>query len=188
MLSHALQDDHSSCTGSEGNCSIFWELRDGDVHGIEQDAMDLEREAVGTTEVSWIWSGLGINPTDQATIDKSLVSALRITWCKARAQAYCWQEEGILLQEEMCCTLETLEFEAQQWAVCAGVGSSIGELTECSQEMLEVAQGCEAYGARQAAIQRKIQAHCKTTWADVLAKLRTGVGASALEDDKWAFA
>ncbi|KAF9020992.1 hypothetical protein BDP27DRAFT_1201013, partial [Rhodocollybia butyracea] len=40
---------------------------------------------------------------------------LRKSWVKSRAKAHCWQEEGLLIQEEMRRTIAFLEFEAQEW-------------------------------------------------------------------------
>lgn len=53
-----------------GSENLFKELRDQDVCGIGCDTMDAERE--GTAALSWIWKGEGINPDDQATINKCM--------------------------------------------------------------------------------------------------------------------
>ncbi|KIK58843.1 hypothetical protein GYMLUDRAFT_245916 [Collybiopsis luxurians FD-317 M1] len=96
----------------------------------------------------------------------SSISGLRIAWCKARATAHCWQEEGVLVQEEMHQTLEFVDYEAVKWDHLA----ESGKVVSGGNDWEEFAQG------------RK---HYETVWTDIQVELKTGVGAIALEDDVW---
>ncbi|KAJ3503382.1 hypothetical protein NLJ89_g8461 [Agrocybe chaxingu] len=51
----------------------------------------------GRKKLSWIWKVHGTG----ADADECTQFALRIEWCKARARAHRWQEECVLLAEEM---------------------------------------------------------------------------------------
>ncbi|KAF5379975.1 hypothetical protein D9757_010248 [Collybiopsis confluens] len=154
--------------------------RDNDVRRINPEVMDIEFEVNGENGISWIWQGAGISPTDQTNINE----CLRIAWCKARARARRWQEEGILLQEEMRRVLETLEFEAQVWDSHAKLGAQLRLKGEV-EDSLEISQGRVAFAARQAQIRRRIRLHCGKMWQATLLKLCTGPGACTLTDSHW---
>ncbi|KAF8993262.1 hypothetical protein BDZ89DRAFT_973013, partial [Hymenopellis radicata] len=64
----------------------------------------------GRRTLSWIWMA-NVNLSGSA----GLQDALRIEWCKSRARALRWQEECLLLREEMRRFLATLSAEATLW-------------------------------------------------------------------------
>ncbi|KIK58470.1 hypothetical protein GYMLUDRAFT_246160 [Collybiopsis luxurians FD-317 M1] len=169
--------------------AIFKVLRDRDVCGIEKDAMDAELE--GDVSLSWIWVNDMINPNDQETISE----CFHIAWCKSRARAHCWQEEGLLIQEEMRHTLETFESVTRDWEHKAWRGACV-QKSEGQQPMQvgyladneEFAQGRVAYAHKQAVIRQKIHDFCAAKWTPALEKLTSGLGAISLMEDKWIFA
>ncbi|KAF9065627.1 hypothetical protein BDP27DRAFT_1366228 [Rhodocollybia butyracea] len=59
--------------------------------------------------------GFGLNAGVKATNENSIAESLRIGWCKARAKAHRWQEEGLLIQEEMRRVVEFLSHETVKW-------------------------------------------------------------------------
>ncbi|THU98424.1 hypothetical protein K435DRAFT_818886 [Dendrothele bispora CBS 962.96] len=85
----------------------------------------------GTREVSWIWKegGTGEAIDDEALEESkcnhmkesigilltSSTAVIRVEWCKAFARAKRWQEEVVLVKEEMRRCLVTLEYNALQW-------------------------------------------------------------------------
>ncbi|KAF9458780.1 hypothetical protein BDZ94DRAFT_1312961 [Collybia nuda] len=94
--------------------------------------------------------------------------ALRIEWCKAHARAHCWQEECLLLQEEMRRVKEFLSWEEWKWI----------ERTAKVEPRYDLflAEGQKAYAFRQAAICVQLHAHCEVAWKGIPDKIGTGPG------------
>ncbi|PBK88769.1 hypothetical protein ARMGADRAFT_1033757 [Armillaria gallica] len=63
----------------------------------------------GHKEVSWIWMQEGALGDGE---DEALNQVVKLEWLKSRACSMWWQEEGILVEEEMRHTLLSLEWEA----------------------------------------------------------------------------
>ncbi|TFK59602.1 hypothetical protein BDN72DRAFT_780498, partial [Pluteus cervinus] len=117
----------------------------------------------GRRTVSWIWGALGdgnlvINFTH-------FTSDLRVEWCKSRARARRWQEDVILLKEEMRRVLMFLETEASLWSLRAVFRD--GTTGEIEQE------GLEAYAYQQAHQRLALKSHFEQLWAGVDDLLRT---------------
>ncbi|THU93123.1 hypothetical protein K435DRAFT_861819 [Dendrothele bispora CBS 962.96] len=66
----------------------------------------------GQRESSWIWMEGG---TGQRLDDETLEEIIWVEWCKSYARAQKWNEEVILVKEEMRRCLVTLEYLAKQW-------------------------------------------------------------------------
>ncbi|TFK60025.1 hypothetical protein BDN72DRAFT_779929, partial [Pluteus cervinus] len=81
---------------------------------------------------------------------------LRIEWCKSRARANRWQEEILLLQEEMKRVLRFFESQAQSWKLRAKFQPKNGGN-----------DGRYAYACQQAALQEALKAHFQELWKDV---------------------
>jgi hypothetical protein len=100
------------------------------------------------------------------------LAALWIKWCKARARAHCWQEECILLEEEMDRVIQYFSWCAKWWK----------DIVECFVSMLvpegtDEAVFCEGkhtYALRQAAIQGALQVHCTDAWDRLWDRLKKG--------------
>lgn len=89
-------------------------------------------------------------------------SALRIEWCKSRARAQRWQEECILLKEEMQRIIRFHIWEAETWTARAREATSPG--------------AC-AYAWRQNAARLHLASTCTHTWRNLAAYLEMGEGA-----------
>ncbi|KDQ23111.1 hypothetical protein PLEOSDRAFT_1017784, partial [Pleurotus ostreatus PC15] len=89
---------------------ILQPLADSDVRGLRdgQDAASSE----GRRTLSWIWAA---ERTNDAELNEGMNEALRIEWCKTRARAQRWQEECVLLGEEMRRVLEFHRWQAKEW-------------------------------------------------------------------------
>ncbi|KAJ8703478.1 hypothetical protein PTI98_002100 [Pleurotus ostreatus] len=131
-------------------------LLDTDIRSLREgeDASSSE----GRRQLSWIWS---TQRTSDAEITEGMNEALRIEWCKARARAQRWQEECILLQEEMRRVIAFHEYYGDLWKTRA--------------EMV-TAKGTQAYAWRQRQTRLTLIAHCKRTWTGVEAFVRAGEG------------
>ncbi|KAJ6459377.1 hypothetical protein C8R47DRAFT_1081340 [Mycena vitilis] len=68
----------------------------------------------GRRSLSWIWYSGPVTQTD-VTADGTLHEDIRVEWAKARARADRWQEELILLEEEMRRVLEFCSWKARWW-------------------------------------------------------------------------
>jgi hypothetical protein len=98
--------------------------------------------------------------------------ALRIEWCKARARAHRWQEECILLAEEMRRTLAFWEWEGKQWTE-RGL-----RYPDCADPE---SRGRAAYAAKQLDIRRRLAASAMERWEGLADKLTYMDGQDASE-------
>ncbi|KAJ7863421.1 hypothetical protein B0H13DRAFT_2354190 [Mycena leptocephala] len=110
-------------------------LEEGDVRGINERAVGEEEEAErerlrqmgeieeggiaaagvvaageGTHTMSWIWYETKIDGSEE-----DLVEALRVEWCKAYARLRRWNEDVVIVDEEMKRTIEFGEWMALEW-------------------------------------------------------------------------
>lgn len=160
-----------------------WELKlqqlnDKDVHGLREgeDASASE----GRRTLSWIWMTQRTNDTEMTETmsegkyyifycyifyNTKREIAIRIEWCKARARAHRWQEECILLQEEMRRVKEFHRWQVGIWKVQAETAET---------------DGGRAYAWRQKSTREKLIAQCVEAWKDVPAYLAMGQGAVAM--------
>lgn len=140
--------------------SILRPLLDIDIRGL-REGEDTSSSSEGRRQLSWIWAS---QRTNTAELTVGMNEALRIEWCKARAQAQRWQEECILLWEEM---RRVVEFHKWQ----AGVWKTRADEAGC--------RGVRAYALRQQHTRLFLMAKCVTSWADVGQSLDTGEGKAA---------
>jgi hypothetical protein len=88
-----------------------------------------------------------------------MLSVLRIEWCKARARAHRWQEECLLLKEEMRRVIQFFDSEVLRW-------NRLAE-QHIDENMPELQEGRQAYGYRQASMWVAMREHCQKTWCAV---------------------
>lgn len=131
-------------------------LLDTDIRGLREgeDASSSE----GCRQLSWIWSS---QRTSNEELTQGMNEALRIEWCKARARAQRWQEECILLWEEMRRVIDFHQWQAGIWEMRAN------EVTS---------PGARAYAWRQRHTRLMLVARAKTHWSDVEQQLQSGEG------------
>jgi hypothetical protein len=94
--------------------------------------------------------------------------ALRIEWCKARARAHRWQEECLLLREEMRRVLAFFGWQAEDWDRIAQDHAD-KSLTGSDNDSIQF--GKVAYASLQATIRRKMKIHCENKWNGFSLKL-----------------
>ncbi|KAK0443017.1 uncharacterized protein EV420DRAFT_1649434 [Desarmillaria tabescens] len=127
--------------------SGLFPLRDEDIRGLDSyDDMTSE----GHRSLSWIWK------TNLQSREEGLQEALRIEWCKSRAQAQHWQEECELLTEEIRCIKVTFQFYNNVWNDRARKVSL---------------PGARAYALKQAALWQELGENASKQWSDTLASL-----------------
>lgn|ERR1700733_3892841 len=91
--------------------------------------------------------------------------ALRLEWCKARARAHRWQEECLLLEEEMRRVQESFMWEINMWKGRADDAQSCVD-TDRDEN------GRAAYALRQADVRESMLAHCREVWVEAYELLR----------------
>ncbi|KAK7459501.1 hypothetical protein VKT23_009484 [Stygiomarasmius scandens] len=168
--------------GKVGWEGIYQKLDKGDIRGLNEGYFDDENTE--QADMSWIWCVQGINNGSE----KEMHDTLRIAWCKSRARAHRYQEESILLQEEMCCIQEAFKYEANLWAVRAGVtqvtdkSNNVKRFADESAEMLE---GRRAYAFYQVYVRLSMMKVCSITWQEIPRKFYEGLGAIRLDDAEY---
>lgn len=133
----------SELLGKDGQWeSTIQPLLDNDIRGLREgeDASSSE----GRRQLSWIWSS---QRTSDEELTQGMNEALRIEWCKARARAQRWQEECILLWEEMRRVVDFHQWQAGIWETRANEAAS---------------RGACAYFWRQRDARLMLVARCKT--------------------------
>ncbi|KAJ8494859.1 hypothetical protein ONZ45_g13096 [Pleurotus djamor] len=121
------------------------------VGGTEEDEEDNEplRAIVakeGYRLVSWIW---------QDAVGSCVDDVLRTEWAKAWARARRWNEEVLLLKEEMRRTIITLRHQAAAWK---------GRVSCSHQPRFDYTSGLKAYAFRQASLRHDLASKFETMW------------------------
>ncbi|KIM91411.1 hypothetical protein PILCRDRAFT_607 [Piloderma croceum F 1598] len=131
-------------------------------NGVILEADDINAERVlatvasvgeGHCRPSWIWYTGNVYEDMNDPLTRA---ALRVEWAKAKARVDWWQEEVILLDEEMRQVLEYCKWKEDWWikqVPCRGDVSA--RLTE----------GLHAYAEEQADLERRIHSSWTTKWA-----------------------
>jgi hypothetical protein len=107
--------------------------------------------------------------------------ALRVEWCKTRARAHRWQEECLLLAEEIRRVLAYFNWRMEWWKEnAANAGIIFDNIKDINpgpiRDMLERANshiiaGKRAYALRQADIQLRMHNTCQSKWEGLHAQL-----------------
>ncbi|KAF9455819.1 hypothetical protein BDZ94DRAFT_1315796 [Collybia nuda] len=150
--------------GKVGWDSEIQVLQDQDVRGL---AARESGSSEGRVAMSWIWrTGEGSGDFDPA--GPRMQEALRIEWCRSRARAHRWQEECLLLQEEMRRVKDFFSWEEKKWVERA---EQVGPTLEPV-----LAEGLHAYAHRQAVIRDRLRTHCELVWKDIPVAMAKGPG------------
>ncbi|EAU92238.2 hypothetical protein CC1G_10124 [Coprinopsis cinerea okayama7 len=106
-LVRACLSNLSSVTGERDWEGTLRVLSDGDVRGL---TLDDDEGGEGSKKLTWIWRVGSVESGSQAGS-----SDLRLEWCKTRARAHRWQEECLLLAEEIRRVEATFRWEGKRW-------------------------------------------------------------------------
>ncbi|KIM75537.1 hypothetical protein PILCRDRAFT_78724, partial [Piloderma croceum F 1598] len=104
---------------------------------------------------SWIWFSTSNSDNMQ---DPTMRAALRVEWAKCQARADRWNEEVVLLNEEMRRVIEYCGWKASWWKQQA---SQRGDVSP------ELAEGLLAFAEEQAAMEDSIAIRFASQWAPV---------------------
>ncbi|KAF6755232.1 hypothetical protein DFP72DRAFT_1067940 [Ephemerocybe angulata] len=157
----------------------FQPLNPDDIQMLTRDEEDnkseKEKRSEGHRKLTWIWMVQGVMPDDEKS--EVVQTALHSEWCKSRARAHRWQEECLLLAEEMRRVRLFFQWEIKQWedrASRVAHGDFIPkELTNVlpqlmyevrRQDVIYIDAGRSAYAARQIAIRERMLGHMTAEW------------------------
>ncbi|RXW12428.1 hypothetical protein EST38_g13424 [Candolleomyces aberdarensis] len=135
-------------------------LKPDDIRGPGKDPEDISN---GRYIMSWIWlvpraRSEGPDELKGEDLDESL----RVEWVKSRARVQRWEEEFLLVQEEMRRSVVYLRWKADWWKGRAALPAFKAD---------DIAHGISAYAAKQAALCRQLAARFSQVWEPVLEKL-----------------
>ncbi|KAF8236751.1 hypothetical protein L208DRAFT_1250948 [Tricholoma matsutake] len=134
-------------------------LLEDDVHIMT--AAQAEGVSEGRYMMSWIWRTTGVG--DSST---GMQEALCLEWCKACARAHRWQEECLLLEEEMRWVQESFLWEIDVWKRRAD------DVWSCSDGNQD---GQALYALCWADIGKSMLTHCRDLWEDAYRLLHNDV-------------
>jgi hypothetical protein len=131
------------------------ELKDQDIRGPGKDADDTTTSN-SRYETSWIWLVSGTVNSD----DEEFSDSMRVEWAKSRARMMRWEEELLIVQEEMRRVLVYLRWRAKWWRERSILRS------HADSSMIS---GISGYAHKQAAICSQMAVRCASYW---LARLK----------------
>ncbi|KAJ6448052.1 hypothetical protein C8R47DRAFT_1085105 [Mycena vitilis] len=129
------------------------------------------RHVPGTSKkiLSWIWTASGALDDDE----KHLHESLRVEWSRAKARKRRWEEEVLILREEMRRVLRYLEWQAGWWMVRVSVRKGEAEALRA---------GLSAYAQRQAHIHAELYEFFRTEWSLSVGEAAKGIVSGPVED------
>ena len=104
---------------------VFLPLEKSDIVGLT--SLDETNQSEGRKKLMWIWKVQGMDISDDKKIHSGLfissgiadntkaILALELEWCRAHARGHRWQEECLLLNEEMHRVLTFFKWQAADW-------------------------------------------------------------------------
>jgi len=100
---------------------------------------------------------------------------MRIEWSRARARAHRWQEEALLLEEEMRRVLAFFTWKAQKWIdLAVSVQEEVLEAQESTfstEVQRQIHSGKIAHAKQQASLYKAMGEYCRTRWKGLSDKL-----------------
>ena len=130
------------------------ELRPEDIRGPGKEADESNSRFV----MSWIWMTRKSDNSSVGT-EAEFNEAMRVEWTKARARMMRWQEEYLILQEEMRRVIAWFEWKGTWWEEQTTRRTNVGP---------EILNGISAYAYKQADLVYRVARRCAEEWQLVL--------------------
>ncbi|KAJ3550384.1 hypothetical protein NMY22_g526 [Coprinellus aureogranulatus] len=156
---------------------VYLVLKDSDLVPLSAESVTAPSKGqTKHTGASWIWKHPGANNDNLTAYEEesehpssgplssltSHRSARKIEWAKSRARSHRYQEEILIVKEEMMRTLRFLLWKEGQWALRAGALAGAGQVLTP-----EHSEGVRAYAARQGSMCRAFYDSFRTKWSKV---------------------
>ena len=133
------------------------DLRDKDIRGPGKEDSG---PGNGRYEPSWIWLVIRVSSApDMGDSEQVLDDSLQVEWAKAQARKQRWEEEVLLVQEEMRRVVMYHEWKAGWWHSQAARRSDVDA---------SVVHGVMAYAEKQAYFCECLARSCVASWLPVL--------------------
>ncbi|KAF9544440.1 hypothetical protein CPC08DRAFT_730279 [Agrocybe pediades] len=129
------------------------ELRDQDIRGPAKDPED----SISRYEPSWIWLTSDVSEDEAGSGVYS--ESMRVEWVKSRARTKRWQEEVLLIEEEMRRVLTYHRWKADWWTKRASLRVHQDEA---------ITRGIRGYAHKQAATHMRMREHAACYWLNRL--------------------
>ncbi|KAH8106480.1 hypothetical protein DFH11DRAFT_1549960 [Phellopilus nigrolimitatus] len=127
----------------------FYPLRENDVR---PPLRTQEFQSEGRRKLSWIWR------ISREGNDDELEEGLKVEWAKSKARVERWEEEVLLVQEEMRRTLTFMDYKATWWRSLPDRRPDVAP---------DVASGLKAYAEKQASIRKHLAVDFAVLWREV---------------------
>jgi hypothetical protein len=132
-------------------------LKDADIRGPGKDDDGVGN---GRFTPSWIWLVPRIHSApDMGASEQVLDDSLQVEWSKSQARMQRWEEEVVLIQEEMRRVITYHEWKAQWWR------SQAARRTDADETKLH---GVAAYAQKQAYFSEQLARQCAVVWLTAL--------------------
>ena len=137
--------------------NIYLPLTEADNRGPGKEPEEVS-SSDGQYSPSWIWR------SSKTTVSPDEVNEdMRVEWAQCAARAERWEEEVILLQEEMRRVVQFLEWRSSDWF--AKAGSRAGTVTPV------ILAGLSAYANKQGSVFHNLAVRFSQRWRSVLVSL-----------------
>ncbi|KAJ3525770.1 hypothetical protein NMY22_g10437 [Coprinellus aureogranulatus] len=151
--------------GEKGVENVFLKLEDSDLKPLSADSVTAPSQGqTKQVEKSWIWKHPGA-ATDNVTAYEA--ETRKIEWAKTRARSHRYQEEILIVQEEMQRTLRFFQWKEDQWRLRASVMQLAAQQNGTTPPTAEHDEGLKAYSERQASIWKGMRLSCMKKWVNV---------------------
>jgi hypothetical protein len=133
------------------------DLKDNDIHGPGKDD---NGSGNSRFEPSWIWLVPHVHSApDMGDSEQVLDDSLQVEWAKVQARKQRWEEEVLLIHEEMHRVVAFHEWKAQWWR------SQACHRTDGDRHVIH---GIAAYAEKQAHLCECLAQSCITSWLPML--------------------
>ena len=133
-------------------------LLDKDISGPGKDPEDSTQN--GRYEPSWIWLVVHNLSAEMEVVEEDFNDSMRVEWAKVTARAARWNEELLIVQEEIRRVLAFFAWKSSWW-----VDSASRRIVDDDPALVD---GIHAYAYKQAAIQTRMAERCASHWLPVL--------------------
>jgi hypothetical protein len=132
-------------------------LKDEDIRGPGKDDDGVGN---GRFEPSWIWLvARNHSAPDEGASEQVLDDSLQVEWSKSQARKDRWEEEVVIVQEEMRRVIAYHEWRARWWRSQAARRSDVDD---------SLLHGVAAYAEKQAHFSEQLAWQCAAYWLPVL--------------------
>jgi hypothetical protein len=133
-------------------------LLDTDICGPGKDPEDPTQN--GRYEPSWIWLVVHNPSSEFEVIEEDFNESMRVEWAKVMARAARWNEELLIVQEEIRRVLAFFAWKNSWW-----VDQASRRIVDDDPALVD---GIHAYAYKQATIQTRLAERCASHWLPVL--------------------